>query len=84
METSGYSKLTTMAISEPTSSDPPSDHEWKDLLEDILPSQGAWSEEEYLVLTDHRNRLVGFSDGFLEALPMPTDEHQMLLKFLSG
>src|SRR5262249_25206047 len=30
----------------------------------------------------HRNRLVEFTDGFLEALPMPTDKHQSLLKFL--
>ena len=71
-----------MATSVPTSTDLPSNEEWKDLLEDILPSQGAWSEEEYLVLTDHRNRLVEFTDGFVEVLPMPTDEHQMLLKFL--
>ena len=59
-----------------------SDQEWKDLLEEILPRQGQWSEEEYLVLTDHRNRLVEFTDGFLEVLPMPTVQHQMLLKFL--
>ena len=36
----------------------PPGQEWKDLLEDILPPQGEWSEEAYLVLTDHRNRLV--------------------------
>jgi Uma2 family endonuclease len=56
--------------------------EWKDLLEEILPRQGHWSEEEYLVLTDHRNRLVEFTDGFLEVLPMPTDKHQSVLQFL--
>jgi hypothetical protein len=55
---------------------------WKDVLEDILPRQGEWSEEEYLVLTDHRVRLVEFTDGKVEALPMPTAEHQMILKFL--
>src|SRR5271167_4744528 len=60
----------------------PSAQEWKDLLEEILPPQGAWSEDEYLVLTDHRNRLVEFTDGFLDVLPMPTDKHQSLLKFL--
>jgi Uma2 family endonuclease len=60
----------------------PSPDEWKDVLEDILPRQGEWTEEEYLVLTDHRHRLVEFTDGFLEVLPVPTDEHQMLLKFL--
>jgi Uma2 family endonuclease len=52
------------------------------VLEEILPRQGEWSEEEYLVLTDHRNRLVEFTDGYLEVLPMPTDKHQQLLKFL--
>ncbi len=60
----------------------PSPQEWKDLLEEILPPQGNWSEEEYLVLTEHRNRLVEFTDGFLEVLPMPTDKHQSLLKYL--
>jgi Uma2 family endonuclease len=52
------------------------------MLEELLPSQGTWSEEEYLVLTEHRNRLVEFTDGFLEALPMPTDKHQAILGFL--
>jgi hypothetical protein len=37
--------------------------EWNNLLGEILPSQGEWSEEEYLVLTDHRTRLVEFTDG---------------------
>jgi Uma2 family endonuclease len=55
---------------------------WKDLLEELLPPQGSWTEEEYLVLTDHRNRLVEFTDGCLEALPTPTDKHQGLLAFL--
>jgi Uma2 family endonuclease len=62
--------------------DLPTSQEWKDFLEEILPRQGCWSEEEYLVLTDHRTRLIEFTDGFLEALPMPTDKHQTLLKFL--
>jgi Uma2 family endonuclease len=56
--------------------------EWKDMLEEILPPQGRWSEDEYLVLTDHRNRLVEFTDGFLEILPIPTDKHQVILGFL--
>ena len=66
-------QLTTLAIAE---------QDWKELLEDLLPPQGRWSEDEYLVLTDHRNRLVEFTDGFLEALPMPTDKHQSVLGFL--
>jgi Uma2 family endonuclease len=49
---------------------------------EILPAQGRWSEEAYLMLTDHRNRLIEFTDGVLEALPMPTLEHQRILGFL--
>jgi Uma2 family endonuclease len=56
--------------------------EWKDLLQEILPRQGEWSEEQYLVLTEHTNWLVEFTDGFLEVLPMPTDRHQAILEFL--
>lgn len=56
--------------------------QWKDVLEELLPPQGQWSEEEYLVLTDHRNRLVEFTDGYLDVLPTPTDKHQSILKFL--
>ena len=49
-----------------------SNAEWKDVLEEILPSQGAWSEEKYLVLTDCRARFVEYTDGRLEVLPFPT------------
>jgi Uma2 family endonuclease len=56
--------------------------EWKDMLEEIAPRQGEWTEEEYLVLTGQRNQLVEFTDGYLEVLPMPTAKHQKLLKFL--
>jgi Uma2 family endonuclease len=52
------------------------------LLEEVLPRQGEWSEEQYLVLTDHTNRLVEFTDGFLEVVCMPTDRHQAILEFL--
>jgi Uma2 family endonuclease len=55
---------------------------WKDLLAEIVPRQGEWSEEEYLVLSDHRTRLVEYADGFLEVLPTPTDKHQAILGFL--
>ncbi len=60
----------------------PPAQQWKDVLEELLPPQGHWSDEEYLVLTDHSNRLVEFTDGFLEVLPMPTDKHQSVLQFL--
>jgi Uma2 family endonuclease len=71
-----------MATAPQLTTAPASDQEWKDMLEELLPPQGAWSEEEYLVLTDHRNRLVEFTDGLLEALPIPTDKHQAILGFL--
>ena len=56
--------------------------EWKDLIEDIVPAQGEWSEELYLALTDHGNRLIEFTDGLLEVLPRPTDKHQCILEYL--
>jgi len=71
-----------MATATQLSTSPSSTEEWKDFLEDVLPPQGNWSEEAYLVLTDHRVRLVEFTDGFLEVLPMPTDKHQSILGFV--
>ena len=47
-----------------------------------LPRQGRWSDEDYLWLTDDTNRLVEFTDGFVEALPMPTIAHQLILAYL--
>ncbi|MBM3223827.1 MAG: Uma2 family endonuclease [Candidatus Tectomicrobia bacterium] len=52
------------------------------LLAELLPPQGQWSEEAYLWLTDHTTRLIEFTDGYLEVLPMPTDEHQTLVLWL--
>lgn len=54
----------------------------KEALVDFLPEQGNWSEAAYLWLTDHTNRLIEYTDGYLEVLPMPTDKHQAILKFL--
>lgn len=56
--------------------------EWKKFLGEMLPAQGCWTEEEYLILTDHSNRPVEFTDGYLEPLPTPTDKHQAILKFM--
>mgnify|MGYP000001379519 CR=1 FL=1 len=55
---------------------------YEELLLDLLPAQGEWSEEAYLWLTDRTNRLIEYTDGHIEALPMPTDEHQRILLFL--
>lgn len=49
---------------------------------DLLPRQGNWSEDAYLWLTDHGNRLIEYTNGYIEVLPMPTDEHQRVLKAL--
>ena len=49
---------------------------------DWLPRQGSWNEEEYLWLSEHTNRLVEFTDGYIVELPMPTVKHQAILKFL--
>ena len=52
------------------------------LLCDALPPQGAWRDGEYLWLTDRTARLIEFTDGWLEELPMPTSTHQAVLLFL--
>lgn len=46
----------------------------------LFPSQGEWSEESYLALDT--GRLIEYSDGFLEVLPMPTIGHQRIVKYL--
>jgi Uma2 family endonuclease len=59
-----------------------SDGELKRWLLDFLPDQGNWSEAAYLWLTDHTNRLVEYTDGEIEVLPMPTTRHQVILRLL--
>jgi len=49
---------------------------------DFLPLQGLWTEEQYLRLTDQTNRLIEFTDGYVELLPMPTRQHQAISRFL--
>ncbi len=71
-----------MATATPEPSLSPPGQVWKELLEDLLPPQGSWTETEYLTLTENRKRLVEYTDGFLEVLPMPTDQHQNILQFL--
>jgi Uma2 family endonuclease len=46
----------------------------------LFPSQGEWSEEEYLSL--NTNRLVEFSDGLVEVLAMPTMGHQKIVAYI--
>ena len=52
------------------------------LLLAVRPRQGCWSENDYLWLTDHCTRLVEFTDGRIEELPLPTDTHQTVLASL--
>jgi Uma2 family endonuclease len=56
--------------------------DWKDVVIDLLPSQGDWTEEAYLWLTDSTSRLVELNDGNLEVPPVPTDLHQSILQVL--
>lgn len=46
------------------------------------PLQGHWTEEQYLLLSSQTNRLLEYTDGYIEVLPMPTDKHQVILEFI--
>jgi Uma2 family endonuclease len=46
----------------------------------IYPLQGDWTEDDYLSLQS--NQLIELSGGCLEVLPMPTWDHQLIVKFL--
>lgn len=49
---------------------------------DLELLQGLWTEAQYLRLTDYVRRLLEFTDGRIETLPMPTDRHQVISRFL--
>ena len=46
---------------------------------DLDALQGLWTESQYLRLTEATNRLVEFTDGAIEVLPMPTYKHQAII-----
>ena len=71
-----------MATPEPTTTGPGFRRPLASLLCEVLPPQGAWSDEAYLWLTDHSRRPIEFTDGHVQELPMPTDTHQAILAFL--
>lgn len=48
----------------------------------FFPAQGDWTESDYFALDT--NRLVELSEGFLEALPMPSLYHQDIVVYLHG
>lgn len=53
-----------------------------EVIGDSAVLQGLWTTQLYLRLTDYSNRLFEFTDGSLEVLPMPTERHQAISKFL--
>ena len=67
---------------EPALTEPTSREALHALLCDVLPPQGAWSDDAYLWLTDHTNRLIELTDGHVQELPMPTFTHQAVLLYL--
>jgi hypothetical protein len=46
----------------------------------VLPNQGDWTVERYLHLDT--NRLIEFTDGFLEVLSVPDDFHFLVQQFI--
>ena len=53
------------------------DHD-DDTVLDLTPLQGLWTEEQYVAMTNHSRRLLEFTDGRVEVLPMPTPKHQKI------
>jgi len=72
-----------MAIAQPAQQHTDVEPEFSIQIAELLPAQGDWSEEGYLWLTDSTNRLIEFTNGRIEVLPMPTDKHQTILFYLS-
>ncbi len=56
------------------------DYAWE--VATLFPAQGEWSEDDYLRLTEGTNRRIELTDGRLEFLPMPTEIHESLVRFL--
>lgn len=53
-----------------------------DLVLSLDPLQGHWTVEQYLLLSNQTNRLLEYTDGYIEILPMPTKYHQAVSKVL--
>ncbi|HMO58251.1 MAG TPA: Uma2 family endonuclease [Roseiflexaceae bacterium] len=53
-----------------------------DTVVNLEPLQGLWTVEQYLAMSDHSRRLLEYTDGAIEVLPMPTDKHQVISRFL--
>src|SRR5205823_3761366 len=46
----------------------------------LFPGRGAWTEQEYLDL--ETNHLVELSNGWLDVPALPTEPHQLIVRFL--
>ena len=53
--------------------------EYQETMLELLPEQGDWEDTEYLWFTDRSERLIEYTDGEIEVLPMPTELHQAIL-----
>jgi Uma2 family endonuclease len=53
-----------------------------DFVLSLDPLQGHWTVEQYLLLSNQTNRLLEYTDGYIEVLPMPTKYHQAISKVL--
>lgn len=73
---------TTTPAASPAASVAITQEELTRLLQEAAPRQGHWSQDAYLRLTDSTNRLIEWTDGCIEVLPMPTDEHQSIAAWL--
>ena len=51
-----------------------------ELTDLLVPLQGSWTVEKYLNLDT--NRLIEFTDGYLEFLPMPEEFHYFVQQFI--
>lgn len=51
-------------------------------LATLLTPGGEWTADDYLRLSGRTNRLVEFTGGCIEVLPMPTDQHQAMVETL--
>jgi Uma2 family endonuclease len=56
--------------------------EGDELVLSLDPLQGHWTVEQYLLLSNQTNRLLEYTDGFIEVLPMPTKYHQAVSRVL--
>ncbi|HEX4413166.1 MAG TPA: Uma2 family endonuclease [Lacipirellulaceae bacterium] len=64
----------------PSSQSADADYAWE--VATLFPEQGEWSEAAYLDLTDGTHRRIEFTDGRLEFLPVPTEVHEAIVRFL--